>query len=117
MNCIKDGKFTDDSCFGCKVYAVECEMRDKVYRNRWIPVSEGLPSKKYPDNHVLVSVEYLNEVDEWFTAVTHDHYRDGEWVYYTGKNYKVTAWMPFPEPYKEQLTQKNVNFEIQEEEE
>lgn len=26
MNCIKDGKYTGDSCFGCPVKANECEI-------------------------------------------------------------------------------------------
>lgn len=43
MNCIKDGKYSGDSCFGCPVKVDECEIRDKVYRKRWIPVDERLP--------------------------------------------------------------------------
>nr|WP_295681178.1 DUF551 domain-containing protein [uncultured Lachnoclostridium sp.]DAD78525.1 MAG TPA: Protein of unknown function (DUF551) [Caudovirales sp. ctCiv1] len=46
MNCIKNGKFTGDSCFGCKVYAVDCEIRDRIYKNRWISVSERLPKNE-----------------------------------------------------------------------
>ena len=46
MNCIKDGKYTGDSCFGCNVKIEDCEIRDKVYRKRWIPVSERLPGKE-----------------------------------------------------------------------
>lgn len=46
MNCIKDGKYTGDSCFGCPVKVSECEIRDKVYRKRWIPVEERLPENE-----------------------------------------------------------------------
>ncbi|MSS91351.1 hypothetical protein FYJ45_24880 [Eisenbergiella tayi] len=45
MNCIKDGKYTGDSRFGCPVKVDECEIRDKVYRKRWIPAAERLPGQ------------------------------------------------------------------------
>jgi len=43
MNSIKNGKYTGDSCFGCSVKIKDCELIDKIYRRRWIPVSERLP--------------------------------------------------------------------------
>jgi len=110
MNCIKDGKYTGDSCFGCKVYAVECEIRDKVYRNRWIPVSEGLPKES---RYYLCTVvhygastkELLDSHDIEIQASTEsmffnkDNKRWGKWN--DVNNFKVTAWQPLPEPYKE----------------
>lgn len=84
MNCIKDGKYTGDSCFGCPVNVDQCEIRDKVYRKRWIPVEERLPEE---GQEVIVSdgnYVYLVEYDSDFGFDDVD----------------ATAWMPSPEPYR-----------------
>ena len=88
MNCIKDGKYTGDSRFGCPMKVDECEIRDKVYRKRWIPAAERLP-EEYTE--VLVTVY---SPDGAFVST--DTYSRGEWQEYNG----VKAWMPLPEPYK-----------------
>lgn len=88
MNCIKDGKYIGDSRFGCPVKVDECEIRDKVYRKRWIPAAERLP-EEYTE--VLVTVY---SPDGAFVST--DTYSRGEWQEYNG----VKAWMPLPEPYK-----------------
>lgn len=56
MNCIKNGKYTGDSCFGCSIKVDDCEIRDKVYRKRWIPVTEQLPKNR---EDVIVTVDKL----------------------------------------------------------
>lgn len=76
------------------------EMAIKALEERltgeWIPVSERLPIKDgqyictfYNGNFVEVGeLEYFNILGKFET------------VYYTD-DYKVIAWMPLPEPYKE----------------
>jgi len=103
MNCIKDGRYTGDSCFGCKIKVDDCEIRDKVYRNRWIPVSERLPaiidgsldhSELYlvtvkNDKRTYVYLAYFGSCNG-FTGLF-----GGDWNDY------VIAWQPLPEPYKD----------------
>ena len=105
MNCIKDGKYTGDSCFGCNVYAVECEIRDKVYRNRWIPVSERLPEI---EDLYLVQTDSKYGGSDGKGAMDIDKFSldedgSGYWNYWpnshSGKT-QVIAWQPLPEPYK-----------------
>ena len=100
MNCIKDGKYTGDSCFGCKVYAVECEIRDKVYRNRWIPVSERLPEKRgvylatfLEEGKRYVERFYYSDFTGWMMPIA---WQD------EGRIENILAWQPLPEPYKEE---------------
>ena len=105
MNCIKDGKYTGDSCFGCSIKIKDCEIRDKVYRSRWIPASERLPEirlhKGEPIEFItMVKGEqaprtlYIDREDSWRHV---DSYYDP----YDDYKYNVIAWQPLPEPYKE----------------
>lgn len=92
MNCIKDGKYTGNSCFGCSVKVDECEIRDKVYRKRWIPAAPLLPAL-LPEEYTEVPVTVYSPDG---TFVSTDTYSKGEWQEYNG----VKAWMPLPEQYK-----------------
>lgn len=93
------------------------ELVDKAESFEWIPVS-----KKLPDEHDSIFAK-LYETDEWnsnlwrttssrvLVTVKYDdstrlvkesHTHDGEWtVEKRNINCKVEAWMPYPEPYKE----------------
>lgn len=95
------------------------ELVDKAESYEWIPVS-----KKFPDEHdsifaklyetdvvndmlwrtrskeVLVTIEYENGA----RTVKSSHTTDGKWWIEketTLSKFKVIAWMPMPEPYKE----------------
>lgn len=91
MNCVKDGKYTGDSCFGCPVKVNECEIRDKVYRKRWIPVAERLPDVAIP---VLITL--------WNKDVTIGTWYGHRWGTVLCYNEDVRAWMPLPEPFSPQ---------------
>jgi len=105
MNCIQYGKYTGDSCFGCKVKIKNCEIKDKVYRNRWIPVSERLP-EKYCEDHQLYNFQCVIATlkngcvcEVWWTGEgfrVADRFKFIELV-----NNPVIAWQPLPGPYKE----------------
>lgn len=62
---------------------------------RWIPVTEDKP-RKCSHSHVLVTD---------FDMVGEAYYNsDGHWFDLRGNKLKaVTAWMPLPEPYKEEI--------------
>jgi hypothetical protein len=111
MNCIKDGKYTGNSCFGCKVKIEDCEIRDKVYRKRWIPCSERLPENS---DWYLVTKSFLigdgNEVSLlWYGDIGNGYHFYCEELpvrenIQLGKralefDCLVIAWQPKPEKY------------------
>ena len=93
------------------------DLANKADSFEWIPVSEGLPKEhgsifaklygtdewnsnlwRTTSNRVLVTVKY----DDGTRLVEESHTHDGEWtVEKRNINCKVEAWMPYPEPYKE----------------
>lgn len=93
------------------------ELVDKAESFEWIPVSEKLPyehdsvfAKSYgtdkwsnafwrtTSNRVIATIKYNDGTVIVKEAFTHD----GEWtVEKKNINCKVIAWMPFPNPYKE----------------
>lgn len=93
------------------------ELTEKVESFEWIPVSEGLPKEhdsifaklygtdkwtsalwRTTSNIVIATIKYNDGTVIVKEAFTHD----GEWtVEKRNTNCKVIAWMPLPEPYKE----------------
>lgn len=93
------------------------KLVNKADSFEWIPVSEKLPEEhdsifaklygtdkwdsnlwRTASNRVLVTVKY----DDGTRLVKESHTHDGEWVVEKKCiNCKVVAWIPFPEPYKE----------------
>lgn len=93
------------------------ELVDKADSFKWIPVSERLPDEhnsifaklygtdkwdnmfwRTTSNRVIATIKYSDVTVIVKEAFTHD----GEWtVEKRNINCKVIAWMPFPEPYKE----------------
>ena len=70
--------------------------------SQWIPCSERLPERNgvYP-------VTVVNFGNEW-RLVDDAGYINGEWYTYSGevysdwhKGFRIIAWMPLPEPYRE----------------
>lgn len=59
---------------------------------RWVPVTERLPEE---DVRVLV---WLSKQDFLYTRIDTDRLINGKW---TRWNWRVTHWMPLPEPPKE----------------
>ncbi len=83
---------------------IEDIIRSHMDDDGWIPCEEQMPEE---GELVLIQIEKAN----WKTAdyeiflyiAELDGY--GEWVTERGvPNGRVTAWMPMPEPYKEQKT-------------
>lgn len=102
MNCIKDGKFTGYSCFGCDIRADNCEIRYKLlFRPRWIPVSERLPEDIVNpitrDAYVYPVTVDLGKV----TDIRYYSFCRGHWYNQGSRDVDslVLAWLPFPEPY------------------
>jgi hypothetical protein len=83
--------------FGIKIMDF-IENMDGEKENGWIPVSERLPEK---NKDVITTVKYsgfMGMYGRWLKTVFIDGY--GEW---NGEciGGEVIAWMPLPEPYKE----------------
>lgn len=83
--------------FGIKIMDF-IENMDGEKENGWIPVSERLPEK---NKDVITTVKYsgfMGMYGRWLKTAFIDGY--GEW---NGEciGGEVIAWMPLPEPYKE----------------
>jgi hypothetical protein len=105
---------TYDITIHCESSEEQEEVR-KALENfpRWIPCSERLPKEKDAgilkklgtskrSEYVLATVEVKGE-RMTVTACTYD----GKWDWnmkYAFPDYKIVAWMPLPEPYKEVTT-------------
>ena len=71
------------------------EAMNDLFRSRWIPVTERLPVNH---DEVIISLKGYEKTitasyiatKNFFAGVFHDHPIE-----------EVTAWMPLPEPYKE----------------
>lgn len=76
---------------------------NEANKPRWIPVTERLP-KEYTD--VLCYYEYFRYGDYncMFRTIDRGYYGNGRWGGEAGQGHKnkVLAWMPLPEPPKEE---------------
>ena len=101
-----------------QTYRAIAELQEEREKHRWIPVVERLPEErdsifarlngtekwkngmfKKRSDDVLVTVKY----EDGTVHTEQAHTTDGVWkTDYKGKEGKVVAWMPFPEPYKEE---------------
>ena len=100
--------FWDDAIDCC---VSEIEDLPSVQPQHWIPCSERLPEEKdakilkklginMRSDYVLATVEVKGER---MTILSHTF--DGVWQWdkkYAFPDYNVIAWMPLPEPYKEE---------------
>lgn len=72
-------------------------------KNRWIPIKEDIPEN---DKLMLVTVNDKHNNITFENALMIGYYSDEEgWIlegYLDWIEPNVTAWMPLPEPYKEQ---------------
>ena len=114
-DCSCGGEF-EDSCKNCTIQEIMNEY-GRQKEHGWIPVDERLPEEhdsifaklkgtehwkkgmfEKTSDYVLVTVKY----DDGTILVRQAHTIDGRWkTDIKFLNGKVIAWMPFPEPYKE----------------
>ena len=109
---------TAQECY-CSSFETLQELVNKADSFEWIPVSKKLPDEhdsifaklyetdvvndmlwKTRSKEVLVTIEYENGA----RTVKLSHTTDGKWWIEketTLSKFKVIAWMPMPEPYKE----------------
>lgn len=74
-------------------------------KHYWIPCSERLPYAEYGESDtVLATCGYWEVKDESIRWIRMLYYNGGNWCFLTGEAYsgKVYAWMPLPEPYREE---------------
>ncbi len=108
---------SDDEIYNAQ--RVLLKLVEKAESFEWIPVSERLPEEydsvfaelygtdKWDDTlwrtrskRVLVTIEHESGI----RSVTESYITDGKWALgkrATLSKYKVVAWMPLPNPYKE----------------
>ena len=101
-----------ESCTDCPLYDHDrhrCPRFNKVIpttiqeildtqTQRWIPVAERLPED---DTEVIVSCTDDSGDSEFSYTTTGWHFK-GLWVVGNERSYFVRAWMPLPEPYREE---------------
>lgn len=85
-----------------KLHNSQMERSNQYYNGGWIPVSERLPEIH---QDVILSLRSL-EIEVGFRAETEPHFycHGADGCYIDPKN--VLAWMPLPEPYKEEGSDK-----------
>ena len=79
------------------------EIYDIEYQP-WIPCSERLPDAECGESDiVLATCGYMNVENTSVRWIKTLYFNGGNWCYPTGETYeqKVYAWMPLPEPYRE----------------
>ena len=87
------------NCFSSEDFKKWIDSQPKV--GEWIPVSEELPEEY---KYVLVTVNEKQKILDSVVMIGCYTYEQG-WIlngYIDLVNLNVTAWMPLPEPYKEQ---------------
>ena len=98
-NCGEDSDCSQ-CVFGCEDGCRLQELQITGGNNGWIPCSERLPDK---ENVLCYAVSLARNPDTIFVGA----YRNGVWFLQSAiatisypTQYKVTAWMPLPEPWK-----------------
>lgn len=89
------------NCFSDEDFKKWIESQPKV--DGWIPVSEELP-EEYKYVLVTVNEKHNKTIPDSVVMIGCYTYEQG-WIlngYIDLVNLNVTAWMPLPEPYKEQ---------------
>ena len=89
------------NCFSYEDFKKWIDMQPKV--DGWIPVSEELP-EEYKYVLVTVNEKHNKTIPDSVVMIGCYTYEQG-WIlngYIDLVNLNVTAWMPLPEPYKEQ---------------
>jgi len=91
-------KFKDAPTSG--TYSEHRLVLDLLEQTRWIPVSERLP-EEIGFHIVTTKVELYNLKPHYETNIV---WFDGEEFFtgYIGDGYSIIAWMPRPQPYKEE---------------
>lgn len=102
----EDGAFsayndTYDIVIHCESEEEQKEVIERLKATNWIPVSESLPEIKMPYEECYLVT------DGRFCWMAY-YIREKEWIFADCTNCKnkidwtdVVAWMPLPEPYKE----------------
>ena len=95
-------------CHNGTITESECDriLKALEQESKWIPVSERLPEKNMP---CLVSVGklYLTQIaiySDLMGTIDHKIFYQGDYGYGDFKDITeyVKAWMPLPEPYREE---------------
>lgn len=84
---------------------LEKQMSSSEKPDKWIPVSERLPEK---DGQYLITVKYKHVNDSYEDVYAeHGEWHDGRWDMFCfghcGEVEGIIAWMPLPEPYKQEV--------------
>ena len=84
----------------CEYHEIKCDYKGNcidcphTLNQRWIPVSERLPEDK---QGCIVTVQ--SDSKTFIDIVTY-YAEEHSFLYYEERN--ILAWMPLPEPYKEE---------------
>ena len=108
MNALGEGRFALTLNDACDRHIRDIEKLPSAQpEQHWIPVGERLPEedhwlggsgKQFSDN-VLVSIYNSDDEDEWVDV---SQTIDGEWKTELPRHCEIVAWMPLPEPYREE---------------
>jgi hypothetical protein len=121
---MEGGRCYDDKCETCDAQETAIDVLEHQLTNGWIPISERLPEEKEGCRDICqmekvgddiniypVDTEHFKASDEVLVTVIDlgdghvfpsvDNIVNGKWQTYEGDLWKVLAWMPLPEPYRE----------------
>ena len=99
-------KWSEDVIYFAAAKRVLDELPSAQPEQRWIPCSERLP-EVYKD--VLICWDFKGNREVLIGNMYSDgtfHGYDDEYLTHNGRKYrKAVAWMPLPEPYREERTE------------
>ena len=97
------GKFEKYSdAYDITIHCESAEEQERILNilenSQWIPCSERLP-KRDGTYQIQEFIATINDGEQVYASRASYDFESHKWIYHNGE---VVAWMPLPEPYREE---------------